>query len=168
MLCEDCNKLEADTQFVEIIDGRKVVRNLCSKCAERRAMGLGKGKVDEPLIKIKPPQKEKIEEEIKEKEGLVCPGCGMTYEEFKKVAKFGCAKCYDAFETNLLKIFKEIHGSNTYRGRPYKRDSESAGLVKRKRELEKALEIAIKNENFEDAAKIRDELKELQEKLKWN
>jgi len=169
MLCENCKKQEANTQYVEIVNGKKKVLHLCSQCAEKRAIGISGKKEEGPTFQVELPEKKpEIPKEIKEKEGLVCPKCGMTYEEFKKTAKFGCAKCYDAFESNLIRIFQEIHGSHIYKGRAYQLDKKSAGLIRKKRELEKALEIAIKNENFEDAAKIRDELKELQEKLKWN
>jgi protein arginine kinase activator len=95
---------------------------------------------------------------------LKCPKCGLTYEDFKKVGRLGCGECYTAFRDALLPLLKRIHGSNQHCGKSPKK---AAKVVKAKNELlelKDKLQKAIQREEFEEAAKLRDKIRELEKK----
>ena len=100
-----------------------------------------------------------------------CQNCGLTYEDFKKVGRLGCSQCYTAFKASLTPLLKRIHGSNQHLGKTpnpeftkemkvsYKLHDE---LVAVRAELQKA----VKREEFEEAASLRDKIKFLEKKIK--
>lgn len=170
-LCEECKMREATVLYVEIVDGVKAVRHLCDVCAEKLSLGLpqekrGQKKSD-ALFNIKPSSIKGIfQREYKEKTHLHCKHCGMTWEYFKKTGKFGCAYCYEAFFENLKGYLKKIHRTYEYRGKPYKKTGINVeNIIEEKLVLEKELKQAIETEDFERAAKLRDRIKELNEKI---
>ena len=90
-----------------------------------------------------------------------CPGCGMTYQQFRNSGKLGCPKCYDTFRAPLEKTLRQIHQNNKHTG---KIPNTSAVEIKKKKkyeELKKQLSDAVKNEEYELAAKLHKELKAL-------
>lgn len=122
---------------------------------------------------------------------LQCDNCNMTYNEFVDSGKLGCSHCYDIFANVLDPVLKNIHGSNTHVGRrsrltasdkedvaedvkkacsktnkenSKKEKDETKKSENKLNKIEKLnadLKLAIKEERYEDAAKIRDEIKKL-------
>ena len=118
---------------------------------------------------------------------LQCDNCGMTYNEFVDAGKLGCSECYDIFSNFLDPVLKSIHASDTHVGRRSrlsladkkkvaedmkkikKMNSENAKNAKKEanskeekiKKLNAELKTAIKEERYEDAAKIRDEIKKM-------
>jgi protein arginine kinase activator len=91
-----------------------------------------------------------------------CDHCGLTYSQFSKVGRFGCSECYKHFNEKLDPLFKRVHGSTSHTGKVPKR---SGGLIKMKREideLKKELLARIEQEEFEEAAKLRDQIRDLE------
>ncbi len=154
-LCEECKKRKPELEFVEVKGGQRIVRHLCARCAERLAMGLPK-ETKERARRKRSRERERT---------LVCPNCGLTYEEFRQTAKLGCETCFEAFAERLNPLLRDLHASVQYTGRPYTPDDRRTGLVKRIRELKSAMEKAVSEENFEEAARLRDEIKALEDKL---
>lgn len=100
-----------------------------------------------------------------------CPACGLTYEDFKKMGRLGCSECYIAFKSSLAPLLKRIHGSQQHLGKTPDPVSikELKVSVKFYEELDAAkaeLDRAIKKEEFEEAAALRDKIKSLERKLK--
>jgi protein arginine kinase activator len=94
-------------------------------------------------------------------EDVSCSVCGMTYEEFKNKGQLGCENCYTAFK-QLDTIIKNMHGSNKHMGKIPNRGQKDL-IVKRELEnLKKKLSEAIKIEEYEDAARIRDEIRAIE------
>ena len=95
----------------------------------------------------------------------------MSFDEFMEQGKFGCEECYDAFSPKIDSILKRIQGSNRYAGRKLVGNKESKIEFEEKPEkketekekLQRELKEAIEKENYEEAAKIRDKIKELKE-----
>jgi len=102
-----------------------------------------------------------------------CPRCGLTYEDFKRVGRLGCGECYSAFKDSLLPLLKRIHGSTQHYGKSpkkFKKVVKTTVVTKGKKDelgdLKDKLQKAINMEEFEEAAKIRDKIKDLGRKKK--
>jgi protein arginine kinase activator len=96
---------------------------------------------------------------------LACSACGMTYQDFQKLGKFGCQECYETFKDELSKLLRKIHGSDRHAGKmPFMGEKvleEQQALKKLKEELSKLVLM----EEFEKAAIMRDRVKELEDKI---
>lgn len=99
----------------------------------------------------------------KEKISLKCPVCGLTYDDFRKKARLGCGKCYSIFKQQLLPLLKKIHGSIRYNGKMPVNSELKISRENKAEELQKRLDMAIQLEEFEEAARLRDELKHANE-----
>lgn len=97
-----------------------------------------------------------------------CPSCGTSYGEFRKSGLLGCADCYKAFKQSINIVLGNIHGSSEYKGKiPTGRNAEYTAL-KAKREiitLREQLAAAVRLENYEQAAVIRDRIRDLESEL---
>jgi protein arginine kinase activator len=94
---------------------------------------------------------------------LSCPDCGMTLEEFRRKGRLGCPNDYEVFRTHLDALLQRMHNATEHTGRiPGVNESE---LERRQQisTLRERLEVAIREEAYEAAAELRDELKTLQE-----
>lgn len=95
-------------------------------------------------------------------EELKCPLCGHTYSDFRKSGKLGCAKCYETFKSPLLTTLKQIHQNPVHTGKIPKSFNSK---IQKKRELESLkakLSEAVKSEDYELAARLHREIKELE------
>ena len=168
MVCQKCKQKEASVFVSKIINNQKSEVYLCDNCAkvesDFEAINIGNmfdfnigdlldqmmfEKNDYPVIEVK-----------------TCPNCGMTLNEFSKIGKLGCSNCYNTFSNELLPLFKRIHGSTTHNGKlPI--GTEHYIIAKREiEELKVKLGDSIASERYEDAAKYRDRIKELEIKQK--
>ena len=157
MLCQLCGKKVATVCIMLDINGEKHRQYICEDCANERK--LKENPSPEVLLSFM--------NEIKkmEQSGLlathnidvVCADCGMSYKEFLKTKRLGCAQCYNAFETQLKKIFEKISKpeiENTVE----KHTSIYTGEILK---LHMKLKKCVENEDYEQAAIIRDRINEL-------
>ncbi|GIN72236.1 hypothetical protein J14TS2_27110 [Bacillus sp. J14TS2] len=94
---------------------------------------------------------------------LQCEVCKMTYQQFVKVGQFGCAHCYETFREQLTPILKRLHTGNIeHGGKLPKRIGGSLHIKKQVQELKGELQSLVANEEFEQAAKIRDQIRSLE------
>ena len=188
MLCEVCNMRDAKICYTEIINGQKREQYLCEECAAKRTSimknpfadgsfslgGLLAGLISKELNKASNGDKRKTEIESKvdaDKEELCCSECGMTLKEFRDTGKFGCPNCYKTFEPFFSKNIKIIQATDRHCGKypkNYKDIAEKAGKEKAEGKAEELsnvemlsirLQQAVEREDFEEAARIRDEIK---------
>lgn len=168
MLCDICSKNPATVHLTEIIDDQMSELHLCEECARQKSTQMesqfGLSDLLAGMMEI-----EKVPTTAKEKEtevALKCPNCSLTYTDFKKIGRLGCGECYATFRRYLSPLLKRIHGSSQHvgksplpvkAGRPLKKEGDL-------QELRKALARAIETEAFEEAAKIRDEIREKEKK----
>jgi protein arginine kinase activator len=164
MLCDLCGKNPATVHLTEIVDNQMTELHLCEDCAREKSSQMeqefGLADLLAGLAEFGKPQEEKDVVEIK------CLQCNLTYADFKKIGRLGCSECYNTFRRYLSPLLKKIHGSNRHLGKsPMK-----VAKVTRKRldlqELRTRLAKAVEAEEFEEAAKIRDQVKELEKKQK--
>ncbi len=163
MKCEKCNKREATTHVTRIINGYKEEYHLCSKCAaeqngfkESNPLNFG---ISDFLTGIITGGKQS---QIAGEHGIAsCPTCNMTYNEFLKTGRLGCGDCYTAFGDRLIRPIRQIHQATEHLGKIPKRGGGSVMLNKKISELEAKLKDAVNKQEFEEAAKLRDEIKDL-------
>lgn len=162
MLCDICGKNQATVHLTEIINDQITELHLCEQCAQEKSQEMeqqfGLSDLLAGMVEFDKPSLEK------ETASLKCISCKLSYADFKKIGRLGCGECYDTFKKYLGPLLKKIHGSNQHLGKsPLKT---SKGLKKKidSQDLRLKLQKAIENEAFEEAAKIRDEIKELEKK----
>ena len=92
---------------------------------------------------------------------LICSGCGMALPEFQQAAMYGCAKCYDTFRAIVEPLLMHYHGESQHVGKAPTRGGGEAKKRQDRRQLQKQLDAAVQKENYEEAARLRDRIKEL-------
>ncbi len=155
-LCEKCKKNAAEVKLVLYIEGKKKIMHLCKVCAEEESMGVNMPPPSPPVPKKKPPL-------LKPEEDLMCANCGFKLSEFLRISKFRCEKCYESFEPHTTKILSQYHKASGHKGKVY------TGVYSPNKEfklkvLKRALDEALKREEYERAARIRDMIKEVEKK----
>jgi len=163
MLCNVCAKNPATVHLTEIVDEQMNELHLCEECARQKSIQMeqqfGLSDLLAGLAEF-----EKPEDMDKEGARLKCLSCKLTYADFKKIGRLGCGECYVTFKRHLGALLKRIHGSSQHSGKsPVK-----VALVTKKKidlqELRNKLLKAIEEEAFEEAARLRDQIKELEKK----
>ena len=155
MLCQNCNKNDANMHMKRIINGRAAEVHLCSDCARSlgygeafSSVGLGFSNVLSDLF---------LNPSDSNTNSVRCSGCGKTFEEIAADGKIGCAECYNVFYDKLLPTVNRIHGKVSYVGKnPLK--EENSELYNHILELKSKLDKAVRNQDYELAAKLRDEI----------
>jgi protein arginine kinase activator len=168
MLCEDCNKREAKVKLTKIVNNEKVILSLCDECAAARGFHSPLDNVPFPLADVLSGMAKSAmpAEEAKQAEHLRCQTCGLSFQEFTRQGRFGCGDCYAAFRPFLEGLMRKIHGASLHRGRNPQMSTSSEGdalPIREKERLDAELKKAIKEEDFERAAELRDKLKALRE-----
>jgi protein arginine kinase activator len=97
----------------------------------------------------------------------------LQYEDFKKIGRLGCGECYAIFRANLVPLLKRIHGSTQHVGKypdpTHVKEQKTVTKLREELEVVKTdLLKAIKKDEFEEAATLRDKVKFLEKKLKEN
>jgi len=165
MQCEKCGTHSANVHLTQTINGETKDMYLCSACANDVGAGLSFGNLFQGFLEsffgAQTGFNYENKPETPQAPALKCASCGLTYENFKKSGKLGCAECYKAFRGELSVIIKNIQGSNIHAGKVPKRGGESF-IKQREIDMLKAkLKKAIESEEYEEAARIRDEIRTL-------
>lgn len=168
MLCQECGERQATLHFTKIINGEKIEIHICETCAKQKGESLpgmhntfsihnllsgllnfDAGTISQPYT-----------------QSLRCNACGLTYAQFSRSGRFGCAQCYATFGERLDPLFRKVHSGNVlHYGKIPRR---SGSLIQMKRELQELkhkLQQAVQKEEFEVAAKLRDQIRDLEVKL---
>lgn len=157
MLCEECKQHEASVLISLVVNGQNTTKHLCSDCMKRLQTNFAKGDIQSLLSSILSTMTTAKEEEA----ALKCSRCGLSFKEFQETGRLGCAQCYHDFSQQLKPMLLRIHGRSQHSGRV---PIEARGERERMdaiAQLRAQMERAIYDENFEDAAVLRDKLKEL-------
>lgn len=164
MLCDSCKVNNAKLHYTKIINGKVEELHLCETCAlENQELDMDNPfSIHKLFTGLFDNIKDKGKEEI---EDITCSNCGLTLSKFKKTGKLGCAKCYDDFAQYLQPVINGIHGHKQHIGKKPQRISPEIKLQKEVEVLTAKLEEAVKKEEFERAAEIRDEIKKVKKQL---
>lgn len=163
MKCDLCSRV-ATVQVTEIRNGRQVEKHLCEQCA---------AKMEALPAKSHTPINQLLTNFVMAHSGAVeaaaatCEGCGMSWAEFRQKGLFGCGRDYDVFERELTPLIQRAHeGATHHVGKSPQRVVEGAVAQKRQAmltRLRKDLAKAVEAEDYERAAKLRDQVREVEQ-----
>jgi len=155
MKCQRCSK--AATLHITDITGENTFEelHLCEECAQKylhepqvQANGKGSGGEVDELAALN--QRE-------------CPHCGIKFAEFRSGGRLGCPQDYEVFREELLPLLENIHGETRHAGKAPRRQPRAKQVMAELTQLRKQLQQAVTRENYEEAAKLRDKIKQLEE-----
>ncbi len=168
MICQACGKNTATTHIKTTVNGKLTEIYLCPDCAREQGYAhlfddWGFSSLMSGLLGAAAPQRQVQK----------CPSCGQSFEEISRSGKIGCAECYKTFRSQLLPMIQRVHGTARHKGKVPGGSAlqvvdtnkqmvavETSQIDEKKRLLQKAIEA----QNFEQAAVLRDEIKELEKK----
>jgi len=159
MICDVCGAKESSVFLTEIVEGKMKKVNLCESCSKAKG-------VDDPtgfaladlLLGLGAAQ------EIEKGSGAAqrCPECGFSQNDFKKTGRLGCAHCYETFGEGLNSLLKAMHKGTNHTGKVPARISRLLERETALKGLQRDLQKAVAEENYESAAQIRDQLRQLE------
>jgi protein arginine kinase activator len=163
MLCQICGKNAASVHFTEINDNKMSELHVCERCAEEKGMQGTAKKHKFDIADLLAGMVDGMTSTEEERVGHVqCPRCGLHYSAFKETGRLGCAECYQAFQFQLRPLLRRIHGDTRHKGKSPARDGEGLSRSRQMQRLYDELQRAVEREEFERAAEIRDEIKQLE------
>jgi protein arginine kinase activator len=171
MQCDYCDN-KATVFFTQIIDGKTTKSSLCEKCAIERGVtdpeGFLIGHIQPvPSAPSNPQEVSEKKQSSSSKEDLlpslnpVCPGCGFAFDDLKKTGRLGCSQCYQFFRDEIKHTLGGMHKGVSHRGRVPEGMLEVFEKRQRLEKLQRKMDEAISSENYEAAAALRDEIREL-------
>lgn len=167
MLCQDCNQNDSSVHLTQIVNNKKLMLNLCKDCAEKRGFHSPFEHMPFPLAELVTGMVGSTRSSSSTKgskrtpKSRRCPACGMSFEDFGKSGRLGCGKCYLTFRNEMTELLRKVHGSPKHRGKGSMEPGELMQPVKEERRLRDELKRAIDDEDFEKAASIRDQIRDL-------
>lgn len=163
MLCNICNEREATIHLTEIAGDKVQKVDLCEECAKQKGVSDTTGfALADMLLGLGAAQEL---EQAAGGAGLRCPSCGFTQADFKKSGRFGCPDCYTTFAEGLESLLKTMHKGTRHVGKSPQALQQTRDISERLKLLQKKLAQSIEEENFEQAAVLRDQIKQLTARL---
>ena len=176
MLCQNCKKNEATTYYKENINGQTRELHLCPECAAKLTGGapdfgsffsepfFGHSFLNDPFFSQ--PFGSMLSSPFASTTqaiggGRRCPTCGMTESELRRSGRAGCGDCYKNFSDILLPYIKKLHGAAAHVG-PAPKAAENQTPADPVAGLKAKLSDAVQAENYEEAARLRDEIRRLE------
>ncbi len=155
--CNHCDK-PAVVHEVTLKNGIKTEIHLCQEHAEEAGVPMPTHQPINQLLTqfvISHSARAKVKSKA-------CPGCGMTFARFRQGGTLGCAECYDAFEEQLAPLIERAqNGATDHRGKTPQRAGASVDRQRLISQLAKELDQAVAAEQYEQAAELRDRLRDL-------
>ena len=154
MICSNCGKNNASITYKQNINGKKITLNLCDNCAHELGIFNSLDDIFSPMILD---FEYVLPEEIKNKK------CSYTLSKYRSTGLFGCDECYKTFKKEIDEILLKIQGKNRQIKEKINIKKENINQVDK---LKQELQELVKQEKFEEAAVIRDKIKDLEKKSK--
>jgi len=161
--CRRCSK-PATLHITEIREGAAQELHLCEACAQDY---LSNSDPAEPVEESAEPAffPEVEEDDLDELDQLTCPNCGISFRDFRSQGRLGCPHDYLVFKDELLPLMENIHGETQHCGKFPRRAPDSSQRQFRLIKLRNELRTFVEEEQYEAAAKLRDEIQTLETEL---
>lgn len=158
MKCNRCSK-PAVLHITELRQGEVQALHLCESCAKDH-LNSGQSSKTTTSSQADP---DVDEAGLSDLELQVCPNCGISFKEFRAQGRLGCAHDYVVFEDEIMQLLENIHGETTHVGKIPKRSPQSSQIQFKLIKLRNELRTSIEEERYEDAARIRDSIRQIEE-----
>ncbi len=165
MLCESCHEKEATVHLTHVVDGKIHKHHLCEECAAQKGLDVHAQPLDlGGMMENLKAQLAQLKDTLDRPDAAgpaACPACGTTRMEILKRGRLGCDRCYEVFAAEMLPVVVSLQHGDQHLGKVPRRASaglkNSVELARLRRELDQA----VAAENYERAAKLRDQIKAL-------
>lgn len=165
--CDLCGGESAEVRYTEVDEGRVTKRTICRSCAHAR------GLLDEPPQAVAVLQKllhaaiapAAAPEPAAAEPERACTGCGWSLAAFRRTGRLGCPECWTVFESQLLPVLRQVQPELQHVGKAPHTQALQAELRQRAGDLRGELERAVRSEDYERAARLRDEIRVLEQEL---
>lgn len=164
MLCNECGKNNASVHVTKIYNGVKTEYHLCEECAKKQ----------QSLFNTSFSMENLFNGMLNDAFGTVhtsrsgCATCGMTFDEFRDLGKFGCTDCIATFKPRLMPVIKNIQGYDTHVGKIPRKAGGKLKIEKDLDMLKSQLKTYVEQEEYEKAAEIRDKIRDMENKNQEN
>ena len=163
MLCDICKKNVATVHLTQMVEGKTKKVDLCESCSKEKGVDDPTGfSLADLLLGLGAAQ------EIAQAStsgDMRCSHCGFTQADFKKAGRLGCAECYVTFAEGLEGLLKTMHKGTKHVGKVPQAMKRSQDLADRLKNLQKKLDKAVSDEDFETAVQLRDEINQVKTRL---
>jgi protein arginine kinase activator len=153
MRCQSCEN-QATVHLTDIVNGQKREVHLCQDCAEKKEIlkhqELNLSAILQSVIG------QHIGQLTDELSRLTCPTCGIKYMEFKAEGRLGCPRDYEVFQVALEPLLMRIHRSQRHIGKVPRYGAQHKARLEELMDLRQKLRHAVDTEAYEDAAHLRD------------
>jgi protein arginine kinase activator len=177
MKCEKCGKNDAVIKITRLRGGSLEEFTVCQQCAAEispyqaslaKKPNLSVDALFKSLLSQGAAKFQDLDEEFHEpgKAALACPSCGLLFDRYKQTFMLGCPDCYDAFGDRLLEDIAKLHGATQHVGERRQLAEGVLDFQARHMALTAELQESIESEDFARAARIRDELRQIEESLR--
>lgn len=167
-MCQSCGQRPATVHILKTVNNHKEEYHLCEVCAREQ------GQVNqEPAFGFSNLSLHQLLASMLEEPWVLtqsrpgneprCPGCGMSFRQFRETGRFGCGQCYETFERELLPLLRRVQGSEEHRGKAPRRAGKAHRARQELNRLKQELQRAVAMEEFETAARLRDQIKQLEQ-----
>lgn len=161
MKCDHCGENEAVIHLTQIVDNKMGTFHLCETCAAEKGLEPEPGVGNFPLTDFLAQMGQ--ESKPQPSGPVVCEYCGLSLKDFKKTGRLGCSHCYVTFDEHLRGLFRRLHGGTQHVGKVYlPPDPTEAARTEQLTRLRRKLDVAVEKEDFERAAQLRDQIRELE------
>ena len=173
MKCQFCDN-NATVSYEVVVDGKSKKTNLCEQCAEEKGITsledfdipdflMGPGSESENSGSEKPFEVGLFPDDGGGDQPVYseCGECGFTFADLKKIGRLGCSYCYDAFAETIEEMIKNMHKGTSHFGK----EPEGQERMLLQYKMEEMLQKAVADENYEEAARLRDQLKVYKESI---
>ena len=162
MKCQFCQKNEATIHLTQVVNGEVKKLNICQSCAEKNGIDLNSPiSITDVLMGIGNNSARGTGSTSLAEYDLTCNRCQLSRAEFKKRARLGCPECYQSFLAELSAITQAMHHNRQHVGKIPTREGSEVKKNARIASLKKEINTAILKEEYELAAKLRDEVRML-------
>lgn len=160
MKCQKCDEVSATIHLTEIENDVKKELHLCEGCYKDTQFASSAPPSVDNFVKS---FMDELGTETDDSDEKTCPVCEMSYSEFQKKGLLGCSEDYSHFKEEINPLLEKIHGSTEHKGKVPKIMVQEKNISEQLMMLRKELDNMIRNEIYERAAEIRDEIKTLEQ-----
>ena len=161
MLCDKCKQRQATVHVTKVVNNNQTESHYCAECAEAESGMAFAGPMFSvhdflkgffgPAAAAVAPQK-----------AVRCPVCNLSFSELVQRGRYGCSRCYETFREAAPDLIRRIHGAKRHSGKIPRRAGGAIALRQELAALRRSLEQHIAQEEYEQAAKVRDQIRALE------